>query len=786
MLIILVGLKSWGQSVSGTVYDADDKNSKPPLPGVNIYWVDTQHGTTTDSKGHYSISSKGIKDFRIVFSFLGYSNDTIEVVPNSKIDIGLSSENKKLKEVVINGNTGGAYVSRLNARNVQVITKNEIFRAACCNLAESFETNASVDVLYSDAITGAKQIQLLGLSGVYSQIVTENVPLVRGLGSSFGLNYVPGSWMESILVSKGTSSVVNGFESITGQINVEYKKPASSEKLFVNLYANSYDRFEANMNTRLKISDRLSTMFFAHASQFQKPFDKIGVDVNKDYENGDKFMDLPKTKTINVFNRWDYNIQNRMDSRFGIQYLEEQRDGGWMTFDKNTFTRDTVGIANLTKPYGIGLKTKRLEAFWKNGIIFPENPNKSLGLIVSGISQKQNGFFGLNTYDAKENSLYANLIYATTIGNPDHKISGGASFQLNDYQEDYDRIDIRYLFQETGNINDLFKIFSVTNNIYINNRKELIPGIFAEYTYKYTDIFSMILGLRADHHNEYGTFYTPRMHMRYQFAEHWTVKGSAGKGYRTANIFAENYSIMASQRILNFPDQHSSTDYNFGLKQEEAWNYGLNLAYDFKLFKRKALIDFDFYRTDFVNQVVVDMDQIPNIASNAVYFYNLNGKSFSNVGQLQLTMEPAKGFTVLAAYRINDVWMTTNGRLQQKAFVNAYKGLITLAYATKFDKWKFDITGQFNGKGRIPSTENMPPILQRNEYSPEFFNLLAQISHKYKKWDFYFGGENLTNFTQKDPITEGFAPYHTHFDTSMVWGPLVGATAYAGFRYTVK
>jgi hypothetical protein len=466
--------------------------------------------------------------------------------------------------------------------------------------------------------------------------------------------------------------------------------------------------------------------------------------------------------------------------------MEEERNGGWMTFDENTFTRDTAGIANLTKPYGIGLMTKRWEAFWKNGIIFPDNPNKSLGFIMSAISHDQDGYFGLNTYDAKENSFYANLIYATTIKNPNHKISGGASLQLNDYKEDYFRTDISYLFQTTGNAADLFIIDSVMYRNYNDDRKETIPGVFLEYNYKYADVFSMILGLRADHHNEYGTFFTPRMHLRYQLHEHWTVKGSAGKGYRTANIFTENYSIMASQRLLYFPDQNSPEDFNFGLKQEEAWNYGFNIAYDFKILKRKAQLDFDFYRTDFINQVVVDMDNIPDITVNSVYFYNLQGKSYSNVGQLQLTLEPVQRFTVLAAFRINDVWMTTNGLLQRKAFVNKYKGLVTLGYATNHDIWKFDVTGQFNGPGRIPDTKNMPVPLQRGEYSPSFFNLLAQVSRKYKKWDFYVGGENLTNFTQNDPITEGFAPYHTHFDTSMVWGPLVGATVYAGLRYTVN
>jgi outer membrane receptor for ferrienterochelin and colicins len=757
--------KTIAQTLSGYVFEMDVKNTKNPLTGVNIYWLGTTKGTVSDDKGKFEISRTGIANPNLVFSFLGYKTDTLNIAQSSNsIEVIMASGSTNLNEVVIKNQDNGSYNSRYNLRKVQIITTGELQRAACCNLAESFETNASVDVSYSDAITGAKQIQLLGLSGVYSQIISENVPLIHGLASSFGLNYIPGSWMESIQVSKGTSSVINGYESTTGQINVEFKKPGNSEKLFVNLFANSRGRLEANVNSSHKFNGKLSTMILGHVDDFRN-----AVDVNKD-----KFMDVPKVTTVNLFNRWDYMVPNRYVSRFGIKYLSEDRNGGYLNYSKDTYSEDTTGITNLTKSYGTAINTRRTEAFWKNGLMFPDKPYKSLALIVSAIYHDQTGEFGLNKYTGIEKSFFSSLLYQSIIGNENHKFTTGLSYSNSDYIEDYDRTNLTYLYQITDNVpEDLFKLVDYSKAFYTMNRAESVYGAFLEYTLHYHEIVSVIAGIRADHHNLYGTFITPRLNIKYTINESLSLRGSAGKGYRTANVFAENYSLMASQRLLTFAEP---------LKQEEAWNFGLNLNKEIKLFGNKAEIDLEGYHTNFINQVIVDMDSLPQ----SVFFYNLNGKSYSNSLQVQLTVEPIKHFNVLLALRSNDVKTTIGGKLRDKPFVTTFKGLATLQYSTKFEIWKFDLTGQLNGPARIPDTQKMPAALRRDAHSPIFFNLLAQVTKKYKHFDVYVGGENLTNFTQKDPITEANAPYHTYFDTSMVWGPLVGATVYAGVRFTIK
>jgi outer membrane receptor for ferrienterochelin and colicins len=789
LILLLPPLAS--QNVVGYVYEVNLNNQKSFLPGVDIYWLGTTTGVASDENGRFVLSKTGINTTKLVVSLMGFKTDTVELRKElTKIDIQMVPSTIQLQEVQINAKVSNTYISRLSPRKVQVITEGELKRAACCNLSESFETNASIDVTYSDAITGAKQIQLLGLSGIYSQIQTENIPSIRGMSSAYGLSNIPGPWMQSIQISKGTASVINGYESITGQINVEYKKPRQAEKLYVNLFGNSNGRMEANLYSGYKLNEKWSTLLLVHGDYFGNKINKINTTEIFSDGGGEKqiidenFMDIPMVNTVNLFNRWEY-IGKKYETRFGIKYLSENRNGGTLDFDKDTFVLDTAKINNKALPYGFELNTRRTEAFWKNGFLFPGKEWKSLGIIFSGVNHEQDGFFGVNNYHGHERSLYANLIYQSIIGNTNHKFSTGLSYLFDDFTEGYDQVQFTYIYQtllpgQTPTMHDVLTLSpqtDLTPKIYNFDRQESIPGAFFEYTYTYLDKLTFIAGIRADHHNKSGFFVTPRANLRYQITESAVIRLSGGLGYRSANIISENISLLASQRILVV---------NETLNQEKAANYGISFMKEFRLFKRPAEFDVDLYRTDFINQVIVDLDTDPTKA----YFYNLEdgGKSYANSLQVQLTLEPINRLTVLLAFRLNDANQTTNDTLRQRALVNKYKGLISLSYATNFDKWKFDLTGQFNGSARISPQYQMPPIVRRDyETSPSYFLLYAQVTKKFKhNFEVYLGGENLTGFLQKDPITEPFIPYHTHFDTTMVWGPIVGTTIYGGLRYTIK
>lgn len=782
LFLVLLGggtsMLSHGQSqmVSGNVFERTSKGDKVGLPGVNVFWLGTTKGTFTNESGSFTISRSGVKKNRLVISLLGYRHDTVSVASDGKkLDIELKPDVQNLKEVEISGKQDNTFISRLNARQTTVITTGELQRAACCNLAESFETNASVDVSYSDALSGARQIQLLGLSGIYSQIMTENVPLIRGLATPFGLSYIPGSWMESIQIAKGTSSVVQGYESITGQINVEYKKPETSEKLFINLYGNSNLRFEANADGAIKINDKLSTSLLIHAASSQYKFDR---NIVQEPDSTDGFMDAPKITTLTAMNRWDYIVPNKWVSRLGIKYLYEQRDGGQMAFVKSTWNTDTTGITNDSKKYGIGVTTNRLEAFWKNGIFLGSDGKSSLGLILSAINHQQDAFYGINLYNGKERNFNANLVFTTSFNENKHRISAGLSYFVDDFTEDFLQTRLKYRYQtlppnDTATTADLFTLVGDSTFNYDMGRTEWDAGAFFEYTLDICGKFALIAGARGDYNSRFGYYFTPRLHARVNTSKTTTIRASVGKGYRSPNLLAENSAVFVSQRVLYFaPD----------LGNEEAWNYGVNFTWSFTLFNEKAEFSVDAYRTSFVKQIIADQDSLPT----AMFFYNLDGKSYANSAQAQFTFSPLNRFTITTAFRYNDVKITEGGKLVQKAMVNQYKGLLSLGYATKFDKWKFDLTGQLNGPARLPDTQKMPGFLQRPGFSPTWFNLLGQVTRKFKHFDVYLGGENLTNFRQNDPISEYWKPYHTHFDASMAWGPIVGISIYAGVRMMIK
>ena len=715
---------------TGHVYERDAEGNLEPLTGVNVYWSGTSMGTITDEKGFFHIEKKEEKVTPLVISYIGYKKDTVLVREKDKnLEITLSVNNE-LKEVVITNKALGGHISRLNPIHTFNITSAELTKAACCNLSESFQTSASVDVAYDDAVTGAKQIRLLGLAGKYSLIQTENIPSIRGLALGYGLNYIPGSWMESIQVSKGTASVKNGFESITGQINVEQKKPDGREKLFINGYANMHGRLEGNINSSIRVSDRLSTAVLGHAANISNKMDN----------NGDGFLDQPLVGIYTLMNRWKYDNKKNLHAQFGIKALYEDRQGGQMDFNSGEVT---------TSPdyYGIGVETRRLEAFSKTAYIFQNRPGTNIAFINSFIHHDLSSFYGLNDYDARENSYYGNLMFQTYISNTAHQLTTGFSYVYDGYHEE---------------LND---------SVFI--RKESVPGIFAEYTFIPSDKITMLFGLRADHSNIHGTFFTPRIHIKYGLNEKNIFRVSAGKGYRTPNVIAENLSILATSRKLRVLES---------IRMEEAWNYGINFTRYFDILGRELTLNLEYYRTDFINQAIVDRDY----DTRQALIYNLDGRSFSNTIQAEAMYELIERLDLTLAFRFNDVQQTTNNTLQRAALVNKYKGLLSLSYATNLNKWQFDFTTQLNGDSRIPGTASNPVEYQRATSSPVYPVLNAQITKLFKRFEVYLGGENLTNYKQKDPIIASDDPFGPYFDSSLIWGPVDGIKIYAGFRYILK
>lgn len=745
ILILLSTSLALQAQVHGTVKD----NTGEPVPGANIFWVNTPGtGVTTNLEGHFSIP-KTAKNRLLVVSFIGFENDTVAVSrKNEELHIVLR-EGLELAEVNVVGRKMGTMKLRGSVMNEDMISGAELCRAACCNLGESFTTNPSVDVSYSDAATGAKQIKLLGLSGTYVQMLTENIPNYRGAAAPYGLGYVPGPWMNSIQVSKGTSSVKNGYEALTGQINVEFKKPNAEEADWVsaNLFASTNNRYEANADASIKLSPKWSTMLLAHYENETKAHDA----------NDDGFADTPGVEQYHLFNRWAYMGDNYI-FQGGIKLLNEERTGGQVNH------KLSASAGEHGELYKVGILTDRYEAFAKNAFIFNKEKNTNLALILSGTIHNQDATYGRKFYDVDQQNAYASLLFETEFSKM-HSLSTGLSYN-------FDGFDQRYRLTNGDNDPAANTSGNFATPPQTADDRESVAGAYAQYTFNWNDKLTFMAGLRGDHSSLHGFFVTPRTHVKYAPNEYVNVRLSAGKGYRTNHVLAENnYLLASSRKVVIAPD----------LDQDEAWNYGASVSTYLPVCGKTLNVNAEFYYTDFLKQVVTDMDTNPH----EVTFTNLDGRSYSKVFQVEASYPFFTGFTLTAAYRMTDAKTTYGGVLREKPLTSKYKGLLTASYQTALGLWQFDATLQLNGGGRMPEAYTLNGAPSWEARYGGFEQVSAQVTRFFRNWSIYVGGENLTNFKQKNPIIDAANPWGENFDSTMIWGPVHGAKGYIGIRWNL-
>ena len=637
------------------------------------------------------------------------------------------------------------------AENGSLINQDELFKAACCNLGESFVTNPSVDVNYNDATTGARQIKLLGLSGTYVQMLTENLPNFRGTAAPYALGYVPGPWMKSIQVSKGSSSVRNGYESITGQINVEYLKPEEDEGVTVNLYGDTESRLEANADANLHITSHLNTEILAHYENRWGHHDG----------NGDGFQDMPGIRQYNLQNRWDY-LGRTYIFHGGISLVSEDRNSGQVVHHSSTHD-------NGLPLYKIGVESDRYEAYMKHAFVLDRAHNASIALMATASMHEQSANYGVKTYTVNEKNVYAQLLFETDFTKM-HNLSVGLS--LN-----HDYLGQRVTGTDNGQTIGIINLTPRSNGqpypTIAVRQKETTPGAYAQYTFDWNHRVTAMAGIRIDHSSVYGTFVTPRIHIKWQPSDIIGFRASAGKGYRTPFALAENNYLMASGRQLDIAKD---------LKQEEAWNYGISTALNIPLFGKTLTVNAEYYYTHFLQQAVIDYDS----NNGHISIDNLNGKSYSHTFQIDANYEILRGLTLTAAYRRNIVKSTYGGTLMDKPLTSKYKGLLTASYKTPLGLWQFDATVQLNGGGRMPSpytlTNGTPSWPTRYH---AFEQVSAQITRWFRHFSVYIGGENLTGRRQHTLIYGADNAWGSAFEPTMVWGPVHGAMAYVGIRVNI-
>ena len=713
-----------------------ENNKTYPLTGASVFWQNTTIGTVTDIEGAFQLERTPETDLLII-SYVGFKTDTLKIQMPFITHQMIQDQDDELDEVTLTQRRKASQKSYIETQNILKVSSDELLKAACCNLSESFETNPAIDVNFSDALTGTKQIKMLGLSSTYLLISEENIPMVRGASQAYGLTFTPGTWVESIQISKGAGSVTNGFESISGQINTELKKPMTDLPFFLNLFGSINGRYEINTHFNKKIDENWSTGLYLHGNKRTEKFDN----------NNDGFLDLPVSEQINLMNRWQYtDMEKGWVSFLSWRYMNDEKLLGTLSFNP----QKDRGMKNR---WGSEIKTKRWDGSFKLGYVFPETPYQSFGVQTAYSSHDQDSYYGLRTYDINQDSFYTNLIFNSIIGNTLNKFKVGLNYSFDDYVE------------------------LVNGDAY--NRTDQNLGSFFEFTHDNNDNFSLIAGVRVDFHNNFGNFLTPRLHFRYVPLEKFVIRLSAGSGRKAANIFAENQTLFATNRSIKI---QSSQGKIYGLNPERAWNYGMGLSKSFYIGDPHQIsLSVDYYITQFTNQVVVDFEE-----PREVSFYNLEGESTAKSFQVELDYNLRNHLNFRAAYKNYDVQMDYKSGLLQKPLLAKNRFFANLGWESKTTaggkQWRYDLTYHYVGAQRL--VHNL--IDGPGGFSPNYSLWNTQLTHVFsKKIEIYLGGENIGNYRQSSPIIGSDDPFGADFDAAQVYAPIFGGMVYSGLRFKI-
>ncbi|MBQ8554027.1 MAG: TonB-dependent receptor [Alistipes sp.] len=785
MSLLCVG--AMAQNVKGVVRASD---TGEVLIGASVYWEGTNIGMASNIEGQFDVYRvKGYN--RLVAAYVGYKTEVIEV-PEGVTSVDFTLQNDTEIEAVVVDATLGNYVKRDGVIKSESISFAGLCKMACCTLAESFENSASVTVGYSDAISGARQIKMLGLTGTYTQILDENRPIMRGLSAPYGLNYTPGMWLNSIQVSKGVSSVTAGHEAITGQINMEHRKPTDEERLFLNLYFDSELRPEINLSTAIPLTEdkRLSTVILAHGSMDTQSHDR----------NHDGFRDLPETHQINIANRWLWQSLGGTQIRWGWKYVNENRLSGENDY-KNSLREE---MERSLSTYGSNMDNSGVNAYFKFGtpvgaaVYDPETEEEyrsNLVFVADYNYFKEDAYFGLNDYDGHDHAWWMNFSY-THYFTARSFLAMGASASITNSDE-----KILNKMVEGPKVHG--QVPTMWSGFTRNKMRYVEPGIYAEYTYNIPEKFSLVLGLRGDwmgasnmdklaeaasvvnntaYYSPKESFVvTPRSHIRWDITPSTVLRASAGLGYRRASIFTDNIWMLATGRKALVTGLDNDI--------EKALTAGASLTQYIKLGGYDdATISFDYFRTQLYNTVLADQElgAKGGTPDDEIWIYNTDGRAFTDTYQVDFQWTAARGLDIFATYRYTNAKVSVERdgvmHLVERPLTSRYKTLLNIQYATPYRRWVFDVTAQLNGPMRRPSLDG---DITRSELSPSYPMFYAQVSHKIRNWEIYVGCENIANYIQDDPILNVADPFSPAFNSSSVWGPLMGRKFYIGARFNL-
>lgn len=729
----------------GTVLD----DAGYPLIGATVRWVDGP-GTTTDVDGKFHLDPEPDAEL-IAISYIGFATLLVQTdTAKLPIQVVLLESDNKLETVEVKARDKGTYVSTLSGRNVESLTGKELRKAPCCSLGESFENSPVVDLSYGDPLTGRREIKMLGLRGNYSLMTIEKRPAFTGLATPYAFDMIPGTWVSGIQIGKGAGSLESSAAGLNGQINTELQKPNTDAPLFINLFAGNQGRGEANVHLNRQLNETLSAGLYLHGSLMENDHD----------HDFDRFKDMPDRRTQSALFRLLRNGGDApWEGQFNVYVSRDKREGGQQDVHDH-------GQANLD-PYLINQNNDHVEVFGKTGYFGFKKAHQSVGLIYSGTYHKLDNLYGRTRHLGEQRSFYGNALYHTRISNDDHKLALGLSGQ-------YDKIE-----ETLGDRN--------------YGRTENTVGAHAEYTFSWEQFdagrpyraFTLIAGLRADHHNLGGVQISPRLNLKYNPAENTAIRLSAGRGWRSPNILVENLNFLPSSRTVRLSDPVIDAANPGFIGLESAWNFGVNFTHNFDLGGREGSFVVDFFRTQFENQIVLDVEQ----DKDNLFLYQLDGQSFSNGAMASLSYEIFPLIDVKVAYKYTDVQTeyATNG-LRQAPLTPRHRALATLDYDGP--RFRANLNYQWTGTQRLPDHDFIPETIAfpHPQIAPSFGLLNTQITYvANSKSEFYAGAENITNVTQRNAIIGDWEPFDGgYFDASQVYQPLFQRRFFVGWRYTLR
>jgi outer membrane receptor for ferrienterochelin and colicin len=717
--------------IKGRVFGIEDK-VRSPLSGAFVYWINTPTGTITDSEGKFELTMEGVTDKRLIASLTGFYSDTVSAEDKKFVFINLRSVSTS--EIVVEDESGSNFISK-DIVKTEVLTQNELKKAACCDLSGCFGSNSSVEVAVTDIVTNTKEMQILGLDGSYTQILIDGIPNMTGLTSRYGLSSIPGTLINKINISKGANSVLQGYESISGIINIELKDYASSERFLVNGYLNDMLEKQVNANYTGKW-DKWSSIFSAHTLQESKRIDG----------DNDGFMDNPLTTRYMLYNKWKYDDSGKgLMFDAAVQYTDEEKTGGHKNFNK-----DEKGSSSV---YGQTIDLSSLKLYSKFGKTFT-NEDQLKGFI-SYDAYDELSYYGITRYSGKQTSFYTNIFYEKELMH-DIKLKTGFSYRYEHIDEDIN-----------------FTSSSSKTYAGVYNKKESVPGVFLENVLEALEHKLMLIsGVRLDYHNTYHTVVTPRVLAKYEVSPETILRASFGTGFRTINLFNEYSNLFASGRDIIIGEE---------LNPEKVINFGINLVRYFTFGDIHADLVIDYYKTNFINKIIPDY----NSNTSNVVFQNLNGSAGSDIFQAETNFKFFNSLDVKASYKFNKVKYTQNGVEQDAPFIPEHKVLSNISYMFDENKWGVNLSMNWFGKQKLPNTAANPVEYRRPSESEPFAVFNAQLNKNWEAFEFYAGMENIFNYKQENPIISADNPFGQYFDTSFIWGPVKGREIYAGFRFKI-